>query len=113
MIELLQAILKRLLGIEDWLYYNTTTQQYNSNQKIIIDPRCNGITVKNAGTSVLIFDDEQLQPTQSKMIGGNRKEIMVGRKDISFTGAGTNLAYVTQKFYVKFDPLDKSTHGSI
>lgn len=109
MIELLQKILNRLLGVEEWLYYNTTTQQYNANQKIILDIHCNGITIKNAGTSVVLFDDEQIQPTQSKMIGGNRKEIMIGRKDLSFQGAGTNLAYVTQKFYVFPKDLDAYT----
>jgi hypothetical protein len=91
---------------EEWLFYNTQVQGYSAPIKIEIDRFCNGITVFNAGTTVAVFDDEQLQPGESKSISGNRKEIFVGRKDLSFQGAGVNLAYVTQKFYVKLASTD-------
>jgi hypothetical protein len=91
---------------EEFLYYNTTTQAYALPQKVTIDRYCNGITLINAGTSNVIFDDEIIVPGESKAISGNRKEIFVGRKDISFAGAGVNLCFVTQKFYVKLPPND-------
>lgn len=88
------------------LYYNTVVLAYATAQKIDLDNRCNGITVKNAGTTQVIIDDEILQPGESKAIGGNLGEIFIGRKDIYFQvptpapAVITNLAYVTVKFYV-------------
>jgi hypothetical protein len=92
--------------IEEFLYYNTSTQGYTQPQKVTLDRFCNGVTVINAGTSNVVFDDEILVPGESKAISGNRKEIFIGRKDLSFSGAGTNLCYVTQKYYVKLDPTN-------
>jgi hypothetical protein len=92
--------------MEEILYYNTVTQAYSVPTKITLDIRCNGITIRNAGASTLLFDDEPIQPGQSKMIGGNRAELMRGRHDISFTGAGANLAFVTQKYYVDLTAAD-------
>lgn len=92
---------------EEFLYYNTTVQAYSANQKVQIDRRCNGITVLNAGTNAFLFDDELIQPGESKSINGNRKEIFVGRKDLTFpTPNPGNLAYITQKYYVKLDSND-------
>jgi hypothetical protein len=92
---------------EDWLYYNTTTQVYTLAQKITIDRRCNGITVINNGTNNAIFDDETLVPGESKSIAGNRREIFVGRKDLSFPSAPPgNSVVVTQKYYVKLEKND-------
>ena len=99
-------IYNRLLNSENWLYYNTVTQQYVQAAKITVQYKCNAITVKNLGTTLVIFDDEVLQPGQSKSFGGNRKEVFVGRKDLAFqtqTPPPTtiiNLAVITQKYYM-------------
>ncbi len=93
---------------EKILYYNTVTQAYSVATKIVVQDKCNGITIRNAGNSFLIMDDEIIQPGQSKAIGGNRLEYFIGRKDISFTAQTpvqpaprVDLCYVTQKFYVE------------
>lgn len=92
---------------EEWLYYNTNVQIYTQNQKVQIDRRCNGITVLNNGTNNALFDDEIILPGESKSISGNRKEIFVGRKDLTFpTPNPGNSVVVTQKFYVKLDQND-------
>lgn len=91
---------------EKILYYNTVTQSYSFPQKVVIQDKCNGFTIRNAGNSILIMDDEQIQPGESKAIGGNRNEYFVGRKDISFAPQAVqpapriDLCYVTQKYYV-------------
>lgn len=100
-------------------YYNTTTQGYSAPvQKIVIDRKCNTITVRNAGNSLVIYDDEIIQPGQSKTIGGNQDEIFIGRKDLAFQPTTNqpipqpqplprvDFAYVTQKFYIELDPTD-------
>jgi hypothetical protein len=93
---------------KDILYYNTVTHIYGAPQKIDFDIRTNGFVIKNGGNTILIVDDEQLQPGESKSIGGNKGEIFIGRKDISFTVQAGNLTptficVVTVKYYVKID----------
>jgi hypothetical protein len=100
------------------LLYNTTVQAYAIAQKITIHDLCNGITIKNLGNSLVIFDDEIIQPGASKAIAGNRKEIFVGRKDLSFQPTTNqpipvvqpvprvDFAYITQKFYVPRKPTE-------
>jgi hypothetical protein len=87
--------------MEDRLYFDTSLQDYSVEQNITLDKACNLLLVKNAGTSVLLFDLDPLQPGESKVIGGNRNEVLVGRHQVSFRGAGVNLAIVTQKYYVE------------
>lgn len=101
------------------LHFNTTVQKYVLPQKVVIDNLCNSITVRNAGNSLLIFDDEVIQPGANKVIGGNRLEIFIGRKDISFQPTTNqdipvpqptprvDVAYVTQKFYIR-ESLEKA-----
>ncbi len=85
--------------------YNFASQVYTSNIQIDIDPWCNGMTVRNAGTSNIIFQGEEITPGLSVAIGGNFAEVIRGRMDLSFTGAGTNIAVVRQKFYLN-PPFD-------
>jgi hypothetical protein len=61
---------------------------------------CNGFTVRNIGTATLVVMGDALATNESKGIAGNRGEIFVGRIDIKFTGAGTRLALITQKYYM-------------
>lgn len=91
------------------LNYSWSVQRYESQKQVVLDPYCNGIVVKNAGTSVLIIQGDPLQPNESKSIGGNYAEIFVGRVDVSFVaGVGlVNLAIVTQKFYTNIEQCNK------
>jgi hypothetical protein len=81
------------------LTYNFDTKPYQQNIQITLDRLCNGVTVLNAGTSNLSFQGDVLAPGTSKSIGGNFGEILRGRVDLQFTGAGANLAVVTEKYY--------------
>lgn len=80
--------------------YNFSAQTYSQNTQVSIDPWCNGLTIKNAGTSMVQFQEEQIAPGDSIAIGGNFGEVIRGRLDLSFLGAGNNVAVIRQKFYI-------------
>lgn len=80
--------------------YNFSCQQYTATQQIDIDEWCNGLTIRNGGTSTVQFQQEPIAPGESIAIGGNFGEVIRGRIDLFFTGAGINLAIVRQKFYI-------------
>ena len=85
--------------------YNITTQEYIAQHNVVVDRLCNGLTIKNAGTTIVLFNGVPLQPQESISIGGNEGEVYVGRCDIRFqvqTPAPpvvNNSAWVIQKFY--------------
>jgi hypothetical protein len=89
-----------------FLKYNFATQIYYAPGEIPLEPWCNGIVVKNNGTTYVIFQGDVLLPGESKSIGGNRKEILQGRVDLTFflqtpaPGTIINQCTVTQKFYL-------------
>jgi hypothetical protein len=91
---------------EKLLKYNFNTEQYAKAKEITIDPLCNGITVRNGGNTLVIFQGDVLNPGESKSVGGNRKEILWGRVNISFQlpvivpPVPLNLVFVTQKYYL-------------
>jgi hypothetical protein len=91
---------------EKFLRFNFATQIYYAPGEIPLEPWCNGITIKNNGTTNVLFQGDTLIPGESKTIGGNRKEILKGRVDLGFvvpTPAPTtitNYCTVTQKFYL-------------
>lgn len=85
---------------EKLLYFNWTTLPYTATKEVTLDPLTNSVTVKNLGTSNVVLQGEDILPGDFKVIGGNRLEVIKGRVDISFTGAGTNLAIVTLKYYL-------------
>jgi hypothetical protein len=69
------------------------TRKYNISKRLItpqnsgqitIGDKVNAFSVKNAGTTLVIFNREELQPQESQSIGGNEGEEYVGRVDISF-----------------------------
>ena len=94
---------------EPILYWNTHVMAYSTPAKVDFDARTNGFVVKNAGNQIVIFDDEPIQPGESKAYGGNKGEIFIGRKDLAFqvpagfVGTPVNSAFVTVKFYVQLD----------
>jgi len=93
-------------------YVDFTGQAYSQPQNINISELCNGITVKNLGNTLVLLDDEVLQPGDFKAFGGNRGEVFTGRHNITFTTNGmavppavpAPLAWVTQKFYTTPPP---------
>jgi hypothetical protein len=92
-------------GKRKMVFYNTTTQEYTALRSVVVDKRCNGFTVNNAGTTIVTVNGEPLQPGDTKTVGGNEGEVYVGRIDLAFytpTPAPSiivNSAWVTQKFY--------------
>ena len=83
--------------------FHVYTQQYTQNGIIPVERWVNAVSVKNAGTSVLTFMGDPLQPGETKSIGGNSFEIWDEKHmDIQFTPGAllVNLAVITQKFYV-------------
>lgn len=92
-------------GAKRAMMYNTSTQEYTLQRSVVVGKLCNGFSVKNAGTTILVLNGEPLQPGEAKTVGGNEGEVYVGRIDITFqiqTPAPTpitNSAWVTQKFY--------------
>lgn len=73
--------------------------------QVPIGNNVNGFTVKNAGNTILMFNQEPLQPGESQSIGGNEGEIYTGRVSIFFMlptpapGTPVNSAWITIKFY--------------
>ena len=61
---------------EDWLEYNSVPGQYQVSGQIPIDPFCNGLVVKNAGNTILLFQGVPLQPGESKSVGGDSSETL-------------------------------------
>jgi hypothetical protein len=92
--------LQRVVSIEKLLQYNLSVQVYSVTCEVPVMENCNGFTVRNIGASNAIVMGDTLAPNEVKSIGGNRGEIYVGRIDLKFSGAGTNAALVTQKYYM-------------
>lgn len=94
-------------------------QPYAQQTNVPVVENCNGITIINVGTTICTVNGEQIQPGNSKSIGGNEMEIYKGRCDIAFmtldkgivpaaqTTPVINCCYVTQKFYVGPDLYDR------
>lgn len=80
--------------------YNFSAQTYQTNIQVDIDEWCNGLTIRNTGTSMVNFQQEEIAPGESVAIGGNFGEIIRGRLDLFFTGAGNNKCVIRQKFYL-------------
>jgi hypothetical protein len=88
--------------------YNFVSYIYTEIQQLDIDPWCNGLTVRNAagaGGADVIFQGERIPPGVSIAIGGNFGEVIRGRVDLSFDGAGARLCVIRQKFYIN-PPFD-------
>jgi hypothetical protein len=88
------------------LRFNTSVQQYTGPQQVVVAENLNGISVKNEGTTNVIFQGDTLLPGDSKSIGGNFGEVYDARIDLWFItptpapAVVNNLAVVTQKFYL-------------
>jgi hypothetical protein len=94
--------LPRFVPVEKLLQYNQSFQVYNQPTEIPVMDFCNGWTIYNGGTATVLWCGEPILPGIFKAMQGNRGEIYVGRLDLSFinTGAQTQQAYVTQKYYM-------------
>lgn len=92
-----------------FIYFDTSSQQYNLPQKLNIPQFCSALSVKNTGNTIVLFDDEPLFPGESKIYSGDEGEILVGRHIIGFTliavgftppGTPINQAWVSYKYYI-------------
>lgn len=88
---------------DEFLEYNFSTNLYDGTKEFTLDKYCFGLTVKNRGTSLVIFNDEPLDPGESKTIGAHKETLLRARISISFdqsNGGTTNAAWITQAFYL-------------
>jgi len=93
------------------LNYTTRTNLTGQPLNITLDALSNGLTVRNIGNSICVFNDDPLQPGESKSTGGNKGEILKGRYALKFqTPAVVPVGYVqndqavvTEKFYLDDD----------
>ena len=92
--------LLHVVPIEKLLQYNISVEIYAIPGQVPTMDMCNGFDVRNIGTANVTVNGDQLAPNESKSVGGNRGEIYVGRIDLGFNGAGTQIALVTQKYYM-------------
>jgi hypothetical protein len=92
-------------GAVGLLAYNTVSQNYTQLKSVVVEKNCNGVTVLNAGTTVVMWNGVPIAPGASMTVGGNQGEVYIGRVDINFftqTPPPTtiiNSAWVIQKFY--------------
>lgn len=103
-----EARLQRVVPVEKLLQYNLSVQIYGINCEIPVMENCNGFTVRNIGTATVVIMGDPLAAGEVKQVGGNRGEIYVGRLDLKFTGAGTQMALVTQKYYMNIPRQNES-----
>lgn len=90
------------------LNWTTRTNLTGQALNITLDPLSNGLTVRNIGNSICIFNDDPLQPGESKSQGGNKGEILKGRYALRFQTptvvppgyVQNDQAVVTEKFYL-------------
>jgi hypothetical protein len=93
-------------GHEPFRKYNINkiTIQVGTSQ-VQIGNNVNGFDVKNAGNTIVVFNQEPLQPGESQTVGGNAGEIFAGRVDIYFQlpvpapVTPVNMCWITIKYY--------------
>lgn len=92
------------------LYYDTGVVAVASPGQVQLPVNVNGVSVHNTGNTIVLCNEDPLQPGESKTIGGNWGEIFTGRIFIRFIlptpapAVPVNQATVTSKFYVP-EPL--------
>lgn len=93
------------------LRYNVSSQTYSNVTDVQWDKYLNGFFIHNTGNTLLIFNNDVLQPGDTKTVGGNYGEIYDGRINLMFrlpTPAPLtpeNEVIVTQKFYTNIGDL--------
>lgn len=73
--------------------------------RLVLLPTCNGFTIKNTGTTNVVYMQDVITPGNSKAFGGNQDEVYEQNEEISFQVPApppaiiTNAAMVTQKYF--------------
>jgi hypothetical protein len=94
------------MGPRKLLKYNISQQEYTSLRSVVLERKLNGVTVLNAGNTIVLWNGIPISPGVSLTLGGNEGEVYIGRVDLSFAlpspvpGTPSNSAWVIQKFYV-------------
>lgn len=71
-----------------------------------IGTNVNGFVIKNAGNTIVLFNNEPLMPGESQSVGGNEGEVFDGRVDIYFRPSvpvvipTINSCWITVKYYM-------------
>ena len=87
------------------LYYDIATRQISIPGLVQLVDNLNQVAIHNAGNTIVLVNDDPLQPGESKSWGGNWGEIFTGRVFLQFVmpvpapPIPNNAAFVTQKFY--------------
>jgi hypothetical protein len=68
----------------EWIKTNTRTTITEVGGNIILDEFSNAFAIKNIGNSVLLINNDPLQPTESKSFGGHLFTILTGRYSFTF-----------------------------
>lgn len=97
------------MGKKCLLYYDTSVQRISSPGQVQPSGLLNGISVRNEGTTNILFQNDVIVPGAFKSINGNSGEVYVAPITIRFQvpdpapATVTNMAVITQKFYVSND----------
>lgn len=85
------------------LYYNISWQLLTKAASATVPLTCNGFTVKNTGTTIILINGQiPVVPGSSIAIGGNYGEIYAGRVDITFEVPTPAPAVITNSAVVMF-----------
>lgn len=86
--------------------YNVISNQYDRNQSVVMDVKCNGWTAINIGTTLVMVNGIPLNAGtpgtnngESVTFGGNEGEVFKGRVDLVFPN-GPGLVLIFQKYYL-------------
>lgn len=85
------------------LHYNINWQNVTRAMSATVPQKCNGFTIKNTGTTVVILNGQiPIVPGSSIAIGGNYAEVYAGRVDITFETPAPPPATITNSCVVMF-----------
>lgn len=88
------------------LYYDQSGRSVAQPGMVQLNRNIFAVSVHNTGTTLVIVNDDTLQPGESKTFGGFWGMVFTGRIFLQFQtqspppGTVINLAFVTQLFYV-------------
>lgn len=90
------------------LKQNSNTQTYTTSTKITLDLLSNSLSVKNAGNSLLLLNNDPLQPGETKIFSVWPGEILVGKYNFYFQTPPVvpigyvqdDMAVVTEMYYL-------------
>lgn len=88
--------------------YNISSVPYVNSGRVNLSEYCNGLTIRNTGSTTVTVNRQPLDAGAFMAISGNEGEIFRGRIDLLFAAAGNagNEVWVTEKFYTSGGSYD-------